>query len=284
VGAEVHNLQRNRSDQVTADLQKTLGLIKKLMAKADSAAQIGSAEEAATFAAKANELLLKHKLEMTDLELASEDTDDPIEDGYINVAQAAGLKKGGGARRAAWIEGLASRLCNAHFCKLLVVPGSKTIRIIGRKSDKQIVEYLLTTLVREGERLAILYERVSRVSAQRAGLPIPQQPKRGFLLGFTAGIGEKLREMRVQVVNQGGQHAIVRFQQATAAVQKYFDDTLGKRVGKASAPNNSTRNGAAFHAGKQAGRSQSLHGGLGQGGSSKSGTIASGSFLLGGGK
>jgi len=267
---------------VTADLQKTLSLIKKLMAKADSAAQIGSAEEAATFAAKANELLLKHKLEMTDLELATEDTDDPIEDGYVDVAKAAGLKKGGGARRAAWIEGLASRLCNAHFCKLLVVPGSKTIRIIGRKSDKQIVEYLLTTLVREGERLAILYERVSRVSAQRAGLPIPQQPKRGFLLGFTAGIGEKLREMRAAVMQQGGQHAVVRFQQASAAVQKYFDDTVG-RTTKAGAPKASTANGAAFNAGKQAGRSQSLHGGLGGASSSKS-TLGKAGNLLGGGK
>jgi hypothetical protein len=262
-------------------MEKTLRLIKHLLAHADSAAQIGSSEEAATFAAKANELLLKHKLEMTDLELATEEEDDPIDGEYVDVAAKAGLKKGGGARRAAWIESMAMALCNANFCKLLVVPGTKIIRIIGRRSDRQIVQYLLTVLVREGERLAILYERKARVSAERAGLPIPQQPKRAFQLGFTAGVKEKLWEMKRSVVQQGGQFAVQRFAKAEFAVQKYYE-SLGKKR-SVGGPSGSTSNQSGYLAGKQAGKAQNLNGGLGSA-SSQGGTLAKGTHLLGGGK
>ena len=269
---------------MTQDLEKTLRLIKHLFAHAESAAQIGSSEEAATFAAKANELLLKHKLEMTDIELVTQDQDDPIERDYFDVAQAANLKKGGGRRRAAWIESLASALCNAHFCKLLVIPGTKRIVIIGRNSDRQIVQYLLTTLVREGERLAILYERQARTEAKRTGLPIPEQPKRGFQLGFTKGVRERLTEMRASVVKQGGQFALIRFDQAQQAVTKWFDQKYGRTRSAGHAPGSSTSNLSAVEAGRKAGRSQNLHGGLSGGSASSNGTLASGSRLIGGGK
>jgi hypothetical protein len=283
---QAHHHSSKGDDVVTQDMEKTLRLIKHLLAHADSAAQIGSSEEAATFAAKANELLLKHKLEMTDLERVTEDQDDPIKEIYINVAVEAGLKKGGGQRRRAyWIENLAFALANGHFCRAVPVWRSKKIFIVGRTSDLAIVSYLLTTLAREAERLAQLYERKARVGAQRAGLPIPRTPKRDFLMGFGDGIREKIKSMRETIIKQAGGFALVRFQQADAAITAYYQQKVQPTLNRGSSgPSSHSNNLSARAAGKEAGKKQSLHGGLGAAKGGNGGTLAKGTNLLGGGK
>lgn len=258
---------------------KTLTLIKKLLDKADSAAAIGSTAEAGTFAAKASELLLKHKLEMTDLEALEQDNNDKMADFYFDPVDAARIKMGKG-RRAAWLEGLVSSIARAHFCRILIIPGSKRVRLIGRDSDVAIVKYLVGVLAHEAVRLSVLYERVSRVSAQRAGLPIPNAPKRGFLLGFTAAIIERLRSTRAEVQHTGGIHAVLRFTKAENDVVQYIKHNIKtSKVGGFSA-GAVTTNGSAWVAGQAAGRKVSLNTGLSGGTVKSQGTLSKGLNLL----
>ena len=57
---------------------KMIDRIQKLLAHADSAKKLGNEEEAQAFAAKVNELLLKHKLSMSSVEVAAQDADDAM--------------------------------------------------------------------------------------------------------------------------------------------------------------------------------------------------------------
>lgn len=263
---------------MTEEQGTVLERVKKLLAHADSAKQLGSAEEAETFAAKASELLLRHKLSMTDIEMATELSADVLVDDYFDAVGAAGLKVSKQARTK-WLESLLGALCRSHFCEFAVVTGTKTYRIIGHESDRQLVTYLFSVLAKNAERLAILYERKVRVAAIKNGDAIPVQPKRAFLLGFAAGVGAKLREQRDQIERDGGKFALVRFAAAQQAVTAYFAKQKFSKVGSPSAK---IHDGAGFAAGKEAGKSQSLHGGL-AGGAAKPGTLAKGQQLLGGG-
>lgn len=260
-------------------LAKTMELIRKLLAKADSAAELGSAEEAAAFAGKANELLLQHKLEMSDIDLAAEDTEDPIENDYVT---AAGFEKGG---RSKWISTLFHHVAKAHFCRSLYVDGSKKVRLIGRKSDREIVTYLVSTLARNGERLAKAFAATAVPndgpwSYRESPRTAKSRAKSSFLLGYVSAISERLRGMRAHAEQQGGQFAVVRFRRAENEVAR-IADVLTR--GKTSRSSQTIFNSSAFAAGQEAGRSASLHGGVG-GGNGGNGTIARGARLLGGGK
>ena len=260
------------------DKEKVLDIIKKLTLKANDASV--TPEESAAFAAKANELLLKHKLELSDLDLAGQDKDDPVGKEYFDPSST--MRWVGKGRRVAWLESLVSGIARAHFCRILVISGSKTVAVVGRPSDVAIVKYLTHVLAREAERLAVLYERQVRVAAERAGLPTPSAPKRGFLLGFVNAVLERLRAMRRTVEQQGGKHALVRFQEAELAVTKWMDaQKFGKAGGFGSSA--STGNKHAFEAGRKAGQNVNLNTGLGGGSSAKQGTLSKGQNLLGGG-
>lgn len=260
--------------------ESVLVRVKKLMAHADSAKQMGSAAEAEAFAAKASEMLLEHKLTMTDLEMAAELSADVLVDDYFDVNVAAGIKKSGG--RALWLESLIRGLCKTHFCEYAVVTGldSKIYRIIGHESDRAIVTYLFTVLAAAADRLAILYERQARTLAKKNGDAIPVAPKRAFLLGFASGVNAKLRDQRSAIERKGGQFALVRFAQASEAVTKYTEKLKFSKL-KGLSPK--IHDGDGFAAGKVAGAAQSLHGGLG-GGAPRQGTLSKGQQLLGGGK
>jgi hypothetical protein len=259
---------------------KTLSLIQKLLAKADSAASIGSTEEAAAFAAKASELLLRHKLSLSDLEVLAEQESDPMFDGYYDVTADPAAKLPRTKNRTQWLTMLANVLCRAHFCRMLVITGEKTIRIIGRESDVMIVRYLYATLAREGYRLGISYEKQIRYKANKEGTSVPPRLAASFRLGFIAAIQERLTKMRREVEQQAGQHAIVRFHQADRDVQDYLDNLKRRgQVGKVKALTISGTNQQATQAGYAAGQRAALHQGLNQGGTTKAGRN-----LLGGGK
>ena len=53
-------------------MENVIDKLRKIMAHAASAREIGNLAEAEAFAAKAQELLLRHKLDMTEVEFAAE--------------------------------------------------------------------------------------------------------------------------------------------------------------------------------------------------------------------
>lgn len=62
--------------------------LQKLINHEKSARSIGSIAEAETFAAKIADLLFTHKLEMSDIEIADEERDEPIAQENVNGGTA----------------------------------------------------------------------------------------------------------------------------------------------------------------------------------------------------
>lgn len=73
--------------------------LRKLIAMEQSARSIGSLAEAEAFASKVQELLSKHKLEMSEIELDEQEESDPIDWEEVRTDEAGFKTKRG---RAAW--------------------------------------------------------------------------------------------------------------------------------------------------------------------------------------
>lgn len=134
---------------VEAVPESILDKIKKLQLHADSAKNIGSHEEAAAFAAKVAELLLKYNLDMADIKLADSSTiEEDISKGLFNPADH-GIKQR--KTRVEWQEMLASSVARAHFCRILVGRGMNTMAMVGRPHNREVASWLLGVLIRDLE-------------------------------------------------------------------------------------------------------------------------------------
>lgn len=137
---------------MTTASDRILEKLKKIKSHAESAASIGSQTEAETFAAMLQNLLDKHKLEMTDLEYEEEQRAEPVGSHRIDYSQYEGVKLR--RTRVAWIEELANIVARAHHCQILVHSGSSRITLVGRKTDVEVAEYMFIVLHRAAEKLA----------------------------------------------------------------------------------------------------------------------------------
>lgn len=205
---------------------KVLEKLQKIKAHADSAKKIGSLEEAEAFAQMLQRLLLKHKLELTDIELEQEEKDEPVEASEIDWEDIKVR-----STRIAWIEQLAIIIAKAHFCRVLVHPGSSQITLVGRRTDSSVAEYMIVTLTRAADRLARAERRAYRREVFRrdgtkdaaAGF------KAAFLKSFINRLAERYEaEKRAQTATSST--ALVRFNRADSAVRDWFSGHRTKRA------------------------------------------------------
>jgi hypothetical protein len=111
-------------------MESVLEKIKKLIDHERSARSIGSTAEAQAFAERIQQMLLKHKVSMSEVEMASLDAEDPI-----GISSARTRAK----RVERWRQILAGGIANSFFCKLLkTVEGSHGVEFvfIGRTGDR----------------------------------------------------------------------------------------------------------------------------------------------------
>ena len=266
---------------MTQDKNKAIDLILKNLRMAESAQAIGSLHEAEAFAEMAQKLMVAHKLSLSDVETTAYEEAEPIGSEYYNVAEAIRLRHKSG--RVAWTELLANAVCRANFCRILVHPGSKTITIIGRESDRAVAKYLFTVLADAANRMQKQYVRQLRREASANYEPMPERPKQAFLLGFVRAVADRLAASRVKLEQEAhvkNPHALVRLKTSEGEVQKYTDRVSGK---KSSNLNAKVSHKDAFNAGYAAGKSVNLNPGVGGGGSS-SGHVGAGQRRLGGAK
>lgn len=114
--------------------------LNKLLRHAESAREIGSIAEAEAFAARTQELLTKHKLEMSDIQFVEQEESEPIELEYISPSDL-GIKHQ--PKRIAWQENLAMTIGHANDCSTLILIDSNCAFFVGRKSDREICVGLL---------------------------------------------------------------------------------------------------------------------------------------------
>lgn len=243
------------------DQEKLLDRIRKLHAKATSAHHMGSMEEAQAFAAKVNELLLKHRLEMSDLEMTEMEVNEPVDEAFIAVDPTGALRTK--RKRVAWIERMASTIASAHFCKILVVRGSANIFLVGRKRDRDVAEWMIQWMVpfvwKLSEREMVKARKTEKAAGRYLGA-------RGFRAEFVAGFVDRLQErfhaMRQEVTKEmkslASQSstgsaigtALMRIDAADQAVAKYVETKYKRHASSVRMTRTGNRSG--YHAGRAA--------------------------------
>lgn len=169
-------------------------------------AQSDNAHEAASAAAKAQEIIDRHKLGTLGIDepTAAPEPEEPIAD-----FGAAPLEQG---RRglATWKIRLASTIARANQCRIYLL-GGRAIAIVGRASDAETVRYFYDWLISETDRLA-----------DRHGRGLGKTWRNNFRLGVVEAVGESFAaqaKATVAALKVESPGAIVRIDTALARVE-----------------------------------------------------------------
>ena len=222
--------------------------LQKLIAHEKSARAIGNLQEAEAFAAKIAELLFRHNLSMSDVEIKQQERDEPIARERVSM----------GGKRAAWMEILASAVSTACFCKWLIVPGGDTQVFVGRTSDREAAASMYRHLVGCATSICNMEKRSLRDRNPYTDLRQRQQWAaewgKSFLLGFSTTVATRLRATRQQLTNESGGTALVL--RKDAALQQWWAQQNFK--GHARSITVKTKSQDGFATGIRAGHAVSL--------------------------
>jgi hypothetical protein len=252
--------------------EKVAAKVAKLLEKARSTEDLGNAEEAATFAAKADELLIKFELGLSEVEYAAIEESDPMGTSTVDFRRADAEELPNPQwkhaprlhtnQRREWQEDLCVAVAKAFFCKILVQPGTTNVILVGRESHRQMAEYVMINLVRQclrhGERA--YWEAVYAVRRKDADAPATDGFKAAFNAGFTSAVSRRLAEQRAADLKQAREQgsdgkALIRLDNAWKAVERFFEEKVPHKTGTAlngSWSSNSAGHAAGAAAGSQA--------------------------------
>lgn len=254
---------------------KIINKIQKLIAKAESAQELGNADEAAAFSAKVSELLTKHNLAKADISTKEED-----DVAHTDFSDLDLTRKQGG-----WTLGLLQIISEYNFCKLVYHQGYndkwkvviESVSIIGAPENVEIVRYLYSMLKNQLESIGKT-EWKKYLMDYRKTCPFPtssmQYKKpwkshhtinrgtflKSFYLGANNGINIKLSEANSAAKAEYGTKITDLIIVTDASLNKYKD----KIFGKLDQMKSSTKkvNSAAFNKGVNTGKNTSMAKGL----------------------
>lgn len=225
--------------------EKLIDKLGKLKRHAESAKQIGNEAEAQAFAEMFQRLVLANKIDVSEIDFEEQEREEPVGSHYIDYKKhGVDLKR----RRIDWLQNLGAVVAEAHFCRILVHPGSSRITLVGRKSDCEVAEYVLVTLQRAAEKMAKrayykywfeLFEICRICGGQKTGhtgahpFRSSTQKAAGFkaswLDAFVTRLAQRYREQRQGYA--GTSTALVRINRAEKAVVEWIADNVKKTVG-----------------------------------------------------
>lgn len=215
----------------TDDLGKIFERIQKLHRKAESAKAIGSEQEALAFAEGVQKMLLKYDLEMSDVEAAQLNEEDPVKSHVYDPAEF-GLP--GKKTKVTWQVRLAMTVTKAHSCKILVLPGSNRLIMVGRRRDRLVAEHVLVVLTRfclaqaEKDYVRFFYACRDGGSVEDA-----RGYKAGWYIGFVLRLAQRYQEEESEAFSEAEQAghgmAVVRVKDQLAKVTEVTEQlTSGK--------------------------------------------------------
>ncbi|HKO43360.1 MAG TPA: DUF2786 domain-containing protein [Pyrinomonadaceae bacterium] len=189
--------------------ERIIDKIKKLIRHEQSARQCSTPEEAAAFATRVQELLIKHKIEMSQVSVDEEPEtstvgEETVRSGHYSVRFGRGYVPLEDSR-------LMRVVAEAHFCAAIGLPGTNTILLVGAEEDRAIsvemFRFLASTMKRQARAERAIYKQ--RRLSVRMFLP-------DFYRGFTNTVGRRYRELR----QTNACTALVR---ADALVKRYVE-------------------------------------------------------------
>lgn len=209
--------------------EKLLEKLRKIKAMADGAKAIGSEAEAEAFADLLQKMLLDHKLEMTDIEFEQMEKEEPVTRRPIRYPEDLKDKRS----RVAWRETLTSVVARAHFCRILVHPGSSRCTLVGRPDDIEVAEYMVVTLMS-------FVRSFSKKEEARYKREVGSERARGFRDSWLNAFINRLstryeEERRARTSSPNQSTALVRINRSEIAVQDYMKQF--RKVGHVSINN-----------------------------------------------
>src|SRR5580765_1386059 len=227
--------------------EKILEKLGKIKAHMESAQEIGSEAEAQAFATMLQNMLLKHKLEMTDIQYSSHLKEEPVEETWVgkNGYEYKGRQRfykdypdvEVTHRRSEWTENLMSVICDAHSCSFMVLRSSSQLCIVGRKSDAAVVEFLFITMLRVAEKMCHQeYMKFRRQCRKQGGddkylvadlLSQTHGFKSSWLSGFTTRLHQRFEEEKRKMEQNNSGTALARINKETLAVREYLKSCGG---------------------------------------------------------
>ena len=181
--------------------------IRKLIAHERSARNIGNLAEAEAFASKVQDLLLEHKLSMSELE----DQANPL--GSEVGSPTKPLRRGEN-----WSYRLARAVCDACFCKVAAARGTNRLVFIGREVDRSVAVEMWRFL--RDLALEFAVDDVQRVAKVRRKMS-PASIRTRYLTGFAVAIGIRLAMDRRSAEVRAGSEGLVLLNRAIEAVHEF---------------------------------------------------------------
>lgn len=216
---------------------KIVEKIRKLLALSQSSNE----HEAALAASRAQALMLEHKISVS--ELKDPTATSAVDEGWVTESM-------GKFTYMTWKGVLVSGIAALNSCQCLRFDGNR-LKLVGRKEDREVVEYLACFLIREIERLA--FENYAASGFRDNG-------KRwtwvqSFGLGATTIILRRMREEKNRIVTQNvSVTALVK--RDDQALQSYLSVKYPKLK---NAKANNKIDSEAYGNGRSAGHSISWH-------------------------
>jgi len=221
-----------------------LNKVRKLLAMAEAGNQ--SEAEAEAMAQKAQELLTKYQLEMTEVEV-EEAADERVEQDAMYFEK--------GTRVTTWKAILCQYVAEANSCSVFKVPGRETyegtvrgkVVIVGKPGNAAAARYLAMSFINTVDNMGKAFVR-RHGGGKRAG--------NSFRLGMVRRIGERLEEAQKVVRAAPGVTtvALARLDNEARQVETYVRLNLNLRTTK----NKYHRDNDAYGAGQRAGNNVGL--------------------------
>jgi Protein of unknown function (DUF2786) len=207
--------------------EKIIDLLRKLMAQADGEKAVGNMAAAQAFAAKAQELLTKHKLEMSDIEFAAEELNEPVLGEEVSANDVMGLNYNYVKRKNdKWVGILLQAIAEANFCKVLRKrTGSNKFALVGRASDRQTTTTLYAYLIKACLEMAPREADMNDATGDNKRTFISS-----FKLGFACAISERLQVKRVELKAATSEQGLMRIDQLELATAKKFKEMFPNTV------------------------------------------------------
>lgn len=231
------------------DNEVILSRIQKLLALTTSSNE----NEAAVAASKAQELLLKYNLSMTQVEGYNAEKTLPIIEQIV-----------GSGNLPDWQSRLAGVVARNNLCSVFT-SGSRLVWV-GRETNIQVGRYLTDTLMSDLERLATEYWN-GILFARKFGFAKGEELtihgrvwKQGFYFGAIEVISKRLRESKASLAQDGNMSALIVKEDTSVA--QYLRDHYNLRY--SSGHRNLAQSG--FSTGKEAGATVGFKTGVGSGG------------------
>ena len=224
-------------------------LLNKLINSERSERELGNVAAAETFAAKAQELLFKHKLTMTDLDYAAEEADEPVVGEVFSAEELLDMPPK--SSKDTWLGVLFNALCKSNFCKVIHNRGNN-YTVVGRLSDRNAVSMLFV----------YLSKAAMEMSKQAANDRALDGSRRSFItsfkLGFASAIGDRLRVTTQELKAGAQEQGLMRIDQLEKKVSDKFRDMFPHATSGRSV---SAKNYSGFSAGKAYGHAVGIGGG-----------------------